>query len=118
MMCRLLPSFPRSVGLRPVSWPPRGLATLGGVNAGPAPVNLIVLAQLGQQSQMQTIPDALRLPVPGVFASRSSRCQSPVLWQVFPRNAGGENEQNAIERGKIIDPWSPALLQNGRWHKQ
>ena len=55
---------------------------------------------------------------PGVFASRSSRCQSPVLLAVFPRNAGGENEQNAIERSKIIDPWSPALYRTSGWHKQ
>ena len=74
-----------------------------GVNAGPAPVNLIVLAQPGQQGQMQTIPDAPR-PLSRSSPAGSSRRQSPVLWQVFPRNAGGENEQNAIERSKIIDP--------------
>ena len=45
-------SFSRSVGLRPVSLASPWAGYAGGVNAGPAPVNLIVLAQLGQQSQM------------------------------------------------------------------
>lgn len=89
-----------------------------GVNAGPAPVNLIVLAQLGQQGQMQTIPDALRLPVPESSPAGHPAAKAQFFWQVFPRNAGGENEQNAIERGKIIDPWSPALYRTSGWHKQ
>lgn len=89
-----------------------------GVNAGAAPVNLIVLAQLGQQSQMQTIPDALRLPVPESSPAGHPAAKAQFFWQVFPRNAGGENEQNAIERGKIIDPWSPALYRTSGWHKQ
>ena len=53
--------------------------------------------------RLKTIPD-------GVRASPGRRqyiiLESLVLWQVFPRNAG-ENEQNAIERGKIIDLQRP-----------
>ena len=50
-----------------------------GVNAGPSPVNLIVLAQLGPaRPRCKRSQNALRLPVP-VFASRSSRCKAVLL---------------------------------------
>ncbi len=71
-------------------------------------VRLIVLAQLGMQAQMQTISDALLLPVPEPSPACHPAAKAQFFWPVFPRNTGGEDEQDTIERGKIIDAWSPA----------
>lgn len=74
--------------------------------------------QLGRMMALAAARLGLRLPVPESSPAGHPAAKAQFFWQVFPRNAGGENEQNAIERGKIIDPWSPALYRTSGWHKQ
>ena len=99
-MMPLAAKLPRSVGLRP-ALPPVGWLLAASMLAR---LQAIVLAQLGQQGQMQTI-SALRPP------SRSS--PSFYKAQFFGRSSPKCNEQNAIERSKIIDPGGPPV-QNER----
>ncbi|KVH67215.1 hypothetical protein WJ41_01620 [Burkholderia ubonensis] len=62
MMCRLLPSLPRSVGLGPVSWPP-GAGHARTVDACAPPIDLVMFAQAAQHGQMQLLPHARRLTI-------------------------------------------------------
>lgn len=62
MMCRVLPSLPRSVGLGSVSWPP-GAGDTRPVDAGTAPFNLVAVSKLREEGQMELIPETLLLPI-------------------------------------------------------
>src|SRR5262249_27344213 len=57
--CRLLPDLPRSVGFGPVR-SPRGKTRA--IDARPAPIDLIVLANMPQQRMRQPPPHARALP--------------------------------------------------------
>lgn len=61
-MCRLEPSLPLSVGLGPVSWP-LGAWYRGAINAGPAPIDLVMSTHASQHGLVQLLPDTGGIPV-------------------------------------------------------
>lgn len=100
-MCRLEPSWPLSVGLGPVSCP--GAWHRGVINAGPAPINLLMFTQAGQHGLMQLLPDTSSVPVEQAPPASHAASLSKGLRKVFPWNNCLQHEQEAIEGSVIAD---------------
>ncbi len=111
-MCRFDPSLPRSVGLGPVSWP-SGAGDAGSTEAGAFPIDLVVLTQPTQHRQMLPMPYTGRLPVSQTSPTRHATAEAQFLREVFPRDAGLQHIQDAVERSSVIDRAPPSAL--GRW---
>lgn len=113
-MCRLEPSFPVFVSVGPASWL-SGAWYRGAINAGPAPIDLVMFTRASQHGLVQL------LPTPAAFQSRRRRQQVMPLpyprdWgEVFPWNACLQNEQDAVEGG-FIAHCKLASTAVGRWH--
>jgi len=58
---------------------------------------------------MQSIPDAFALPLPQASPACHATAEAEFLRQVFPWDAGHQNEQDAIEGGAVVTP-RPASL--------
>ena len=101
-MCRLDPSFPLSVGFGPVSSPP-GAWYRGAVNAGSAPIYLVMFTQAYQHGLMQLLPYACLIPLTQSSPACHAAAIAQSLGQVFPRDASLENKQDAVEGGFITD---------------
>ncbi len=115
--CRLLPRLPRSVGFGPVYAPPGGSHT-GRVQAGPAQVQLVGLAQFGQQDMMQTMPHAGGLPVAQTPPAGHAAAVAQFQRQIFPGDAGAEDVDDAVEGLLITDARSPSLGRGLHWRDQ
>jgi len=66
------------------------------------PVDLIGLAQTGEQSLMQTLPDALALPVPQAPPTRHATAKSQGLGELLPGDTAGEDKENAVKDRPVI----------------
>ena len=58
---------------------------------------------------MQTIPDALGLPLPQSPPAGHATAVAELLRQVFPRDAGHQHEEDAVEGGAVVALRPPAL---------
>ena len=102
-----VPAMPRSVGFRPISSPHCRLDR-DAVDAAARPVRHLRLGQLIEHELVQPVPHPGLLPssqppprgVPGAVA------QLPR--QVTPMTAGVQHEQDARQRGPLIDPRPPS----------
>lgn len=112
-MWRLEPSLPRSVGFRPVSWPP-GAWYLGAIDAGPAPINLVMFTQTHQHGLVQSVPDAAGIPVAQTSPASHATAVAQGLGKVLPWNASVQNNQDAIE-GCLIAHAELACATLGGW---
>lgn len=111
-ICRLVSSFPRSVGLGPVSWPP------GGWPHWPHQYwhgsNQFGRARAAFAAGPGAASPRLRRPASrAVDASTSSRCQSPVLAATPPGDVHLQNIQDAVQRRLIIDQAGPLPFRVG-----
>jgi len=73
--------LPLFVGLWPVSWPP-GAWYRGAINAGPAPIDLIMFTQASQYGLVQLLTDTSGVPVaqaPPAALARMAGAPEPVV---------------------------------------
>lgn len=111
-MCRFEPSLPRSVGLGPVSWPPGGWRRW--LHPGwRAPNRSAVFTQPAQQRQVQSMPYTGRLPISQTSPARHDTAEAQLLRAVFPRDAGLQHIQDAVERSSVIDRAPASALGRG-----
>lgn len=75
----------------------------GAINAGPAPINLLVFTQAGQHGLMQLRPDTSSVPVEQAPPASHAASLSKGLRKVFPWNNCLQHEQEAIEGSVIAD---------------
>ena len=61
---------------------------------------------------MQAIPNAFALPLPQAPPASHATAEAKFLGKVFPRDAGEENEHDAVEGGTVIDA-GPAASGRG-----
>lgn len=73
------------------------------------PVDLVVLTQAVQQCLVQTIPDTLALPLSQAPPACHATAEAELLRQVFPWNAGHEDEEDAVEGGAVVALRAAAL---------
>ena len=77
----------QSVGLGPVSWLP-GARDACAIDARPAPIDLVLLAQPMKQCLMKAIPNPYALPLPQAPSTSHATAEAELLRQIFPRDAG------------------------------
>lgn len=95
------------MGLGLVCWSPGG--NTAPVDTGATPVYLVTLVQLGQQRQMQALPDVFFLPVAQAAPAGHAATEAQFLRQILPWDAGGEDKLGAIEDGLVIQTRTPVL---------
>ena len=110
----LLPCFPRSVGLGPVSSPPRGGWDAGSVHRGAGPVNFSSVFQLGQQPAVKLFPDSSRLPFLQATKAGGPTAAPKLPGQFPPRDGVGQNEEDSRQGRPIGDPGATAVDRR-RW---
>lgn len=84
-------------GWGPFPGPP-GAWRRGAIYAGSSPINLVMLAHTYQQGLVQTLPNAIGIPVTQAPPAGHITAVTQGLRQVFPWDACLQHEQNAIER--------------------
>ncbi len=102
--------------LAPVRWvragflAPRGAGHACPVGAGPAPVDLVVLAQAAERRHMQLVPCTGCLPVvqPSLAGHAAAEAK-------FLRGTGLQHKQDAVQRRAVVD-WAAASAF-GRRHE-
>jgi len=67
------------------------------------------LAQAVQQCLVQPTPDALDLPLPQAPPAGHATAEAQLLRQVFPSDAGHQDEEDAVERGAVVAPRPTSL---------
>jgi hypothetical protein len=88
-----------------------------GVNAGPIPLDLVVLAKPSQYRLMDTLPNSRQHPSVKPTPATHPTAAAELTWQVLSRNSSLENKQNAGQRCPVIDARSATFW---RWtvHRQ
>ncbi|KWV13441.1 hypothetical protein ATB53_04360 [Xanthomonas translucens] len=81
----------------------------GRVQAGPAQIQHARPAQFGQQDMMQTMPHAGGLPVAQTPPAGHAAAIAQFQRQIFPRDAGLQDVDDAFEGLLITDARSPSL---------
>ncbi len=100
------------MGLGPVYGPPGGWARWP-IHADSAEVELVRVAQLGQQQQMQPMPHTSSLPVAQSPPARHAAAKAQFLGKLFPGDAGAQHEKNAVESLLIAQSRPSPLLAEG-----
>ncbi len=86
-----------SVRLEPISYSPRGSAWYGwAINAGPAPIDLVMFTQAIQHGLVQLLPHSSGIPVAQVPPASLAAAVLKGLGKVFPGNSCLRHEQDAI----------------------
>ncbi len=90
-----------------------GAGDAGSIEAGTLPIDLVVLTQPAQQRQVQSMPYTGRLPISQTSPARHATAEAQLLREVFPRDAGLQHIQDAVERSSVIDRAPPSALGRG-----
>jgi hypothetical protein len=102
----LAPIYRIGASLRPSS----DGAYRGTVDDGPGEIDPVGTTQLGQQHVVDLVPNSGRLPVAPSPPARHSATTSHLLGQVFPGNAGFEDEDDPGQGLAIIELcWSDSV---------
>src|SRR5256885_2238999 len=83
-------------GLGPFPGPP-GAWYRGAINAGPAPIDLVMFTQASQHGLVQLLPDTSGIPVAQTPPASHAAAVAQGLGKVFPWNACLQHEQDAVE---------------------
>src|SRR4051794_29700377 len=100
--CRLVPSFPRSVGFLPVKAPKNSAEALA-VHAAVAPVDALLLPDPLEEGAEEFLPDAPALPVPQPPPAGDAGAAAHLLGEHLPRDAAPQDEDNPRQAGSVID---------------
>lgn len=92
----LLPVFLRSTGDGPVASPPFR-ADVGGIHAGPGPVQCVGRVQLGEQYAVQLVEGAGLVPPPASAPAGLPRAEPQLQRQQLPAHVVVENVQDALQ---------------------
>ena len=89
-------------GWGPFPCPP-GAWYRGGINAGPAPINLVMFTQARLHGLMQLLPGTSGVPVAQVRPASHAAAVPKRLGKVYPWDACLQHEQDAVEGSFIVD---------------
>src|SRR2546429_2303965 len=76
---------------------PPGAWYRGAINAGPAPIDLVMFTQASQHGLVQLLPDTSGIPVAQTPPASHAAAVAQGLGKVFPWNACLQHEQDAVE---------------------
>lgn len=93
---------------------PPGARYAGPVHAESAEIQLVSLAQLSEQRQVQTVPHTCRLPIAQPSLAGHAAAKAQLLRQFLPWDARTQYEDDAVERLLVAQAGPPAL--GGRRH--
>ncbi|XHO75188.1 hypothetical protein BCC0238_004763 [Burkholderia gladioli] len=85
----------------------------GSIKARALPIDVAVFTQPTQHRQMQSIPYAGGLPSLQTSPARYAAAEAQLLREVFPRDAGLQHIQDAVERSLVINRAPPSALGRG-----